>query len=95
MNTIAEKRPPYFKVYEEEARIFEAIPEELAGKLIKAACKFHLYGEVTDFSDPLEQATFDNFKEKLARGQSEYALACEQNARNARKRWEEWKEGNT
>ena len=81
------KQPPYFKVYEEEAKLLQSVPDELAGRLIKAACTFHLNGEVTEFDDALEQATFNTFLEKIARGHAEYIKTCEQNREKAKKRW--------
>lgn len=80
------KIPPYFKIYEEEAKIFEKISDELAGKYLKAACKFHLTGEVVEFDDALERAIWENLQEKLTRGQAEYVLTCERNKANRNKK---------
>lgn len=87
MEKIANKRPPGFMVYEENIKLLDTVPDEQAGRIIKAVASFYVTGETPELKEPIEQATADAMIEKIIRDAAEYAKVCEQNAQKADKRW--------
>ena len=91
MKETGKRRPPGFYVYEEQAKILADIPDDQAGRIIKAICTTFLTDEIQSLKEPIEQAILSLFLEKLQRQQADYLRKCEQNKEKAQKRWK--KEG--
>lgn len=68
----------------EWAKMFAGLPDEQAGRLIKAAFACHL-GEDVEIDDPILAAVFDMIEEVIAQNRESYEKTCERNAENGRK----------
>lgn len=73
--------------YELEA-VFDSFTDEQAGRLIKAVFDYEKRKELPEFGDPLLQMMFDTvIKQKSDDNAKAYILRCEQQRKNAEKRW--------
>lgn len=68
----------------EWANMFESLPDEQAGKLIKGAFAYHM-GDNVQMDDPILSAVFDMIKAVIDQNKEAYAKTCERNAENGRK----------
>lgn len=68
----------------EWAKMFAGLPDEQAGRLIKAAFACHL-GEDVEIDDPILAAVFDMIEEVIAQNRESYEKTCERNAENGKK----------
>ena len=73
--------------YELEA-VFDSFTDEQAGRLIKAVFDYEKRGELPEFEDPLLKMIFDTvIRQKSDANAEAYKLRCEQQRKNAEKRW--------
>ena len=75
-----------FRLYEDQYEIFQALPDEMAGKLIKL-----IFSYVND-ENPVEddlmlKLAFTPIKQQLKRDLKKYESICERNRKNANMRW--------
>ena len=71
---MAEKKS--FVIYDNWSRLFCGLPDETAGKLIKAVCAYKL-GEGTEVNDPVIAAIYAMICEQLDADADKYADICE------------------
>ena len=75
--------------YELEA-VFDSFTDEQAGRLIKAVFDYEKRKELPEFGDPLLQMMFDTvIKQKSDENAKAYILRCEQQRKNAQRRWKD------
>lgn len=91
--TIANKRPPGFMIYEENIKLLDTVPDEQAGRIIKAVSSFYVSGELPTLTEPIEQAVVNTLIESVIKDAAKYAETCEKNKENALKRWHGEEEG--
>lgn len=65
-----------FVIYDNWSRLFCGLPDETAGKLIKAVCAYKL-GEGTEVNDPIIAAIYAMICEQLDADADKYADICE------------------
>ena len=68
----------------EWAKMFAGLPDEQAGRLIKAAFACHL-GEDVEIDDPILAAVFDMIESVILQNRESYEKTCERNAENGKK----------
>ena len=76
-----------FLLYTDQQGVFNQLPDEIAGKLIK-----HIFAFVNDENpscdDLLLTIAFEPIKQALKRDLDKYKSICERNSDNAKKRWD-------
>ena len=84
-----------FVMYDNWSTLLCGLPDEEAGKLIKAICAYKL-GMQDGISDPVTAAMFNMIKDKLDEDAESYVETCKRRAENgkkgAEKRWNNGKE---
>jgi len=79
-----------FVIYDNWSTLLCGLPNEEAGKLIKAICAYKL-GELKEIDDPVIAAMFNMIKEKLDEDADSYEETCkarsESGKKGAEKRW--------
>lgn len=68
----------------EWAKMFAGLPDEQAGRLIKAAFACHM-GEDVEIDDPILAAVFDMIESVIIQNRESYEKTCERNAENGKK----------
>ena len=76
-----------FLLSDDWQELFDALPDEKAGQLIKAAFAFHTGQEVV-IEDPVLKAVFVMIKTKIEERDAAYEQTCEDNRKHARERWQ-------
>lgn len=73
-----------FLMYDNWSTLFCGLPDEEAGKLIKAICAYKL-GMSEGIEDPVTAAMFNMIKDKLDKDAESYAETCKRRAENGKK----------
>ena len=81
-----EKCMPGFMTYREAALMYSLIPDEEAGKAVKAAAKYYLYGDVDELTG-VSSEVFQLMRSSIDRGRLTYKAECEGGKRGANKRY--------
>lgn len=83
-----------FVVYDNWSTLLCGLPDEEAGKLIKAICSYKL-GVLESIDDPVTAAMFNMIKDKLDEDEESYNETCKRRAENGKmgadKRWNDGK----
>ena len=77
----------WFKLFSRFRVFLDALSDEQAGRVIKAALAYLESGEVRPL-DPAETLLFLGLKEDIDEGIARYQERCEKNRQNVRKRWD-------
>lgn len=87
MKTVGhEKRPAWFKMFRNQKALIDSVPNESAGKAIKAVFQYFENGEVVEM-DALEFAVFSSIKPYVDESMEDYEKAIETGKAGAGKRW--------
>ena len=81
------KLPNYFHMYLSNETQFEMLSDTQAGMLVKALFAYANRGAEPDFDDLTLKLFFSLLKNNLDREFDNYSKLCEQNRRNANKRY--------
>ena len=76
-----------FLLSDDWQELFDALPDDKAGQLIKAAFAFHTGNEVK-LTDPVLKAVFVMIRTKIEENDAAYEKTCEDNREKAVKRWQ-------
>ena len=79
-------RPSWFKLFLHHKSLIEAVPDEVAGKAIKAALRYFDTGEVAEL-DSLAGAVFAALKPDVDNAFADFQATSEKNRQNIQKRW--------
>lgn len=79
-------RPSWFKLFLHHKSLIEAVPDEVAGKAIKAALRYFDTGEVAEL-DSLAGAVFAALKPDVDSAFADFQATSEKNRQNIQKRW--------
>lgn len=79
-------RPSWFKLFLHHKSLIEAVPDEVAGKSIKAALRYFDTGEVAVL-DSLAGAVFAALKPDVDSAFADFQATSEKNRQNIQKRW--------
>lgn len=82
-----EKRPAWFKMFLNQKALIDSVPDETAGKALKAIFQYFESGEVLDMN-PLEFAVFSSVKPYVDESFKDFEEASKKNRANVMKRWE-------
>lgn len=85
-----ENRPAWFKMFRNQKALIDSVPDETAGKALKAIFQYFEHGEVIDMT-PLEFAVFSSVKPYVDESFDDFAEASKKNRANVMKRWEKQK----
>lgn len=81
-----QKRPSWFKLFLHRKSLIDAVPDEVAGKALKAGLRYFDTGEVEDL-DTLTRIVFDALKPDIDEAFADFQAASEKNRQNIQKRW--------
>lgn len=81
-----ESRPAWFKLFRHQKALIDSVPDESAGKAIKAVFQYFENGEVPPLS-PLEFAVFSSIKPYVDESFEDFAETSRKNRENVQKRW--------
>lgn len=81
-----ENRPAWFKMFRNQKALIDSVPDEVAGKALKAIFQYFENGEVIELS-PLEFAVFSSVKPYVDESLEDYEKAVEAGKEGANKRW--------
>lgn len=81
-----ESRPAWFKLFRHQKALIDSVPDESAGKAIKAVFQYFENGEVPPLS-PLEFAVFSSIKPYVDESFEDFAETSRKNKENIQKRW--------
>lgn len=79
-------RPSWFKLFLHHKSLIEAVPDEVAGKAIKAALRYFDTEEVAEL-DSLAGAVFAALKPDVDSAFADFQATSEKNRQNIQKRW--------
>lgn len=79
-------RPSWFKLFLHHKSLIEAVPDEVAGKAIKAALRYFDTGKVAEL-DSLAGAVFSAIKPNIDEAFEDFEMTSEKNRKNIQKRW--------
>lgn len=79
-------RPSWFKLFLHHKSLIEAVPDEVAGKALKAALRYFDTGVVADL-DSLAGAVFAALKPNIDEAFEDFETTSEKNRKNIQKRW--------
>lgn len=79
-------------IHHDFERMFNYLSDEECGILIKAALRYDIHGEDTQFEDRALMLSFDRLKDLLDRNREKYEDTCRKRTEAAQKRWEEVKQ---
>ena len=80
-------RPVWFKLFLHHKALIDAVPDEVAGKALKAALRYFDTGEAAEL-DSLAGAVFAALKPHIDEAFEDFQETSEKNRRNAKVRWE-------
>lgn len=80
-------RPSWFKLFLHHKSLIEAVPDEVAGKALKAALRYFDTGEVAEL-DSLAGAVFAAIKPNIDDAFKDFKTSSEKNRENIKKRWD-------
>ena len=78
-----EKRPAWFKMFRSQKALIDSVPDESAGKALKAIFQYFENGEVVEMN-PLEFAVFSSIKPYVDESMEDYEKAVEYGKRGGR-----------
>ena len=79
-------RPSWFKMFDSQKALVDAVPDETAGRALKAA--FAYFGNKSEPDlDPLSFAVFQSFKQFIDEAFADYEESVESGRTGAHKRW--------
>ena len=81
-----EGRASWFKIFLHQQALIDAVPDECAGKAIKAAMSYFRTGQEPDLA-PLEKAVFSSFKQYIDESVQDYIKFSEAGQKGNNKRW--------
>lgn len=81
-----ENRPSWFKMFRNQKALIDSVPDETAGKALKAIFQYFEYGEVVDMT-PLEFAVFSSVKPYVDESINDFEEAVKAGKAGAAKRW--------
>lgn len=81
-----EKRPAWFKMFLNQKALIDSVPDETAGKALKAIFQYFESGEVVDM-DSLEFAVFSSVKPYVDESVKDYKKSVEAGKAGANVRW--------
>ena len=79
-------RPSWFKLFLHHKSLIEAVPDEVAGRALKAALRYFDTGEVVEL-DSLAGAVFAALKPHIDEAFADFQATSEKNRQNIQKRW--------
>ena len=79
-------RPSWFKLFLHHKSLIDAIPDEVAGRALKAALRYFDTGEVVEL-DSLAGAMFAALKPHIDEAFADFQATSEKNKQNIQKRW--------
>lgn len=85
-----ENRPSWFKMFRNQKALIDSVPDETAGKALKAIFQYFEYGEVMEMT-PLEFAVFSSVKPYVDESFEDFESASKKNRENVMKRWDKQK----
>lgn len=80
-------RPSWFKLFLHHKSLIDAVPDEVAGRALKAALRYFDTGEVVEL-DSLAGAVFAALKPHIDEAFADFQATSEKNRKNIRKRWQ-------
>lgn len=80
-------RPSWFKLFLHHKFLIEAVPDEVAGKALKAALRYFDTGVVAEL-DSLSGAVFAALKPNIDEAFEDFETTSEKNRKNIQKRWD-------
>ena len=80
-------RPVWFKLFLHHKSLMDAVPDEVAGRAVKAALRYFDTGETVEL-DSLAGAVFAALKPHIDEAFEDFQETSEKNRRNAKVRWE-------
>ena len=80
-------RPSWFKLFLHHKSLIDAVPDEVAGRALKAALQYFDTGEVVEL-DSLAGAVFAALKPHIDEAFADFQATSEKNRKNIRKRWQ-------
>ncbi len=86
-----DKRPGFY-IYRTAAVLFENLPPEVTGLVIRAASRYFRTGEKPDDLSPEAQAIFEMFAQSMDEDAERYNQKCEKKRQAQAKRWEQQKQ---
>ena len=81
-----ESRPAWFKLFRHQKALIDSVPDDSAGRAIKAVFQYFENGEVPTLS-PLEFAVFSSIKPYVDESFEDFAETSRKNRENVQKRW--------
>lgn len=81
-----DKRPAWFKMFRNQKALIDSVPDEIAGKALKAIFQYFETGEVIDMQ-PLEFAVFSSVKPYVDESVEDYEKSVEAGKIGASHRW--------
>lgn len=81
------KRPSWFKMFLHQKALIDSVPDETAGKALKAVFLYFDSGEVQEL-DPLTFAVFASIKPYIDESIDDYTDSVESGRAGAKKRWQ-------
>lgn len=85
-NEYIPKKPPGLMIWEEDMKLIVELPDEQAGRILKALFAFRMNDEVVILDDPLEQAFLSQVTEKAHRDEVNYKETNRQRSETMRKK---------
>lgn len=82
---MADKKKRAFVIYDDWKPLFESLPDDKAGELIKAIMRFHADGVVTVSADSTLNAVFNMITARIANDDENYKAKCNKNRLNRMK----------
>ena len=82
-----QKRPTWFKLFHHHRALFDSVPDEVAGKAIKAAFAYFDDGECPRDLEPIAFAVFSTIKPYIDESVEDYQKAVENGKNGADARW--------
>lgn len=79
-------RPSWFKLFLHHKSLIDAVPDEVAGRALKAALRYFDTGEVVEL-DSLAGAVFAALKPHIDEAFADFQATSEKNRQNIQKRW--------
>lgn len=73
------------KISTDFAETFQSVPDEIAGKLIKAVFQYHMNGDLPE--DYMTSIIFIQLKNALDKQHQKYVSVCIRNKKNIEERW--------
>lgn len=82
-----ENRPSWFKMFRNQKALIDSVPDETAGKALKAIFQYFECGEVIEMT-PLEFAVFSSVKPYVDESFDDFSIRSKKNRENVMSRWE-------